>query len=64
MVPVRELVDAAGEDAQVFVYSTHDAYDAPPEEHGAAALTRQQLVDFMREHPELLPPRIASWVSP
>lgn len=63
VVPVRELIDTAGENTQVFVYSTHDAYDAPPEGLGAAALTRQQLVDFMRDHPKLLPPRIASWIS-
>jgi hypothetical protein len=63
VVPVRELVNATGDDAQVFVYSTHDAYDAPPEELGAAALTRRQLVDFMGAHPELLPPRISGWIS-
>lgn len=63
VVPVREMVDVAGKDARVFVYSTHDAYDTPPEELGAAALTRRQLVDFMRAHPELLPPRIAGWIS-
>ncbi len=60
-VPVAELA-AAARGARAFAYSTHDAYSASPAEHGVTCLTRQELVDFMRNRPELLPPRIARWL--
>jgi hypothetical protein len=62
-VPIPELAEAAGE-AQPFAYSTHDAYTAPPSEHGVIAIEREQLMTFMAERPELLPPRISQWLAP
>lgn len=65
-VPVPDVVAEVRDrdpQAEIFVYSTDNAYtDPPPEKHGAVPLTREQLVDFMREHPELLPPRITRWI--
>lgn len=65
-VPVEELVEAVNDaetDAEIFVCSTHDAFSAPPEKNGATAIWRRQLVQFMHERPELLPPRISRWLA-
>jgi hypothetical protein len=50
-------------DAHVFVYSTHDAYVDRPEDLGATRITRADLLQFMADRPELLPPRISRWLS-
>jgi hypothetical protein len=63
VVPVSRLIEIAGDGSEVFVYSTHDAYDCSPEGNGAIALTQQDLVEFVGQHPELLPPRIARWLE-
>jgi hypothetical protein len=62
LVPVEEVVSAVP-NAEIFVCSTHDAYSAPPEEHGATAIRREHLVHFMADRPELLPPRISRWLT-
>jgi hypothetical protein len=62
-VPIPELAQAAG-GAKPYAYSTHDRYAAPPSEHGVIAIKREELVGFIAAHPELLPPRIARWITP
>lgn len=61
-VPIEDLTKAAG-DAEIFVCSTHDQFSAPPQDYGARPILRADLVRFMAERPELLPPRIARWLA-
>lgn len=61
-VPVRALAENAG-GAQVFVYSTHGAYDVDPASVGATEVAPSTLVAFMVDSPELLPPRIEAWLE-
>ncbi len=61
-VPVADLAEAAG-DAQAYAYSTHRLYSASPGECGVIEITRPQLVGFIEGHLELLPPRIARWLT-
>lgn len=63
-VPVSAVVAAvADRDAEVFVFSTHEKFDGDPEELGATKISRDEIVEFMSERPELLPPRIARWID-
>lgn len=60
-VPIPELAKAAGE-AQPYAYSTHHKYTTDPGEHGVIEIEDDQLIAFTKEHPELLPPRVARWL--
>ncbi|PZS11733.1 MAG: hypothetical protein DLM64_06055 [Solirubrobacterales bacterium] len=62
-VPIPELAEAAGE-ARAYAYSTHDNYTKPPDAYGVIKIERDKLIAFMREHSELLPPRVARWLAP
>jgi hypothetical protein len=61
-VPIAALATAAG-DAQPYAYSTHGNYSADPAKHGVIMIDHYALLAFMTEHPELLPPRVARWLS-
>jgi hypothetical protein len=61
-VPIPELATAAGE-AEAFAFSTHARYSADPEAHGVTAIDPAQIVAFMEDQPELLPPRVAHWLK-
>jgi hypothetical protein len=61
-VPIAALAKAAG-DAQPYAYSTYGRYTAEPAGSGVIELRTEELIDFMAQHPELLPPRIARWLS-
>ena len=64
-VPVQEVVASVLKDnAEVFVFSTHNRYEGIPENLGATRITNAQLAEFMAERPELLPPRITRWIDP
>lgn len=53
-VPVEPVVEAVEkEDAEVFVFSTHDLYEGVPEDLGATKITTKQLAAFMSERPEI-----------
>lgn len=60
-VPIEKLKEAAAQ-AQAFAFSTHDLYTCPPEAAGVGRIDIPQLVKFMAERPEYLPPRIADWM--
>jgi hypothetical protein len=60
-VPIPALAKAAG-NAQAYAYSTHQKYTATPGKHGVIAIEHDQLITFMKEHPELLSPRVARWL--
>jgi hypothetical protein len=62
-VPIPELGKAAG-GAHAFAYSTHNRYTAPPDKYDVTTLTSGELIGFIGDHPELLPPRIARWLAP
>jgi hypothetical protein len=61
-VSVRELAAAAG-DAQAFAFSTADAYTEDPAAFSVEAIEREEIVRFMRCHPELLAPRVTRWLT-
>ncbi|MGH8571182.1 MAG: hypothetical protein ACREX8_01225 [Gammaproteobacteria bacterium] len=64
-VPVESVVESVEKDnAEVFVFSTHNLYDGVPEDLGAIRITNEQLASFMAERPEILPPRITRWIQP
>jgi len=63
-VPVSKIVSAVtDQEAEVFVFSTHEKFDGDPGKLGATRISRSEIVMFMAARPELLPPRIARWVS-
>jgi len=63
-VPIPELAAAAADGgAQAFAYSTHGRYTAPPADHGVTEIMRDQLVRLMADHQQVLPPRIAQWLT-
>jgi len=62
-VPIPELAEAAGA-ARAYAYSTHDKYTAPPGDYDVIAIEHDELITFMSEHSELLPPRVARWLTP
>jgi hypothetical protein len=63
-VPIPELAAAAADGgAQAFAYSTHARYTAPPADHEVTEIERDQLIELKAEHPGILPPRIAQWLT-
>jgi hypothetical protein len=62
-VDIPKLAEAAGS-AQAYAYSTHGMYIAPPSQHGVIEIPTSELVSFMAEHTELLPPRVSRWLMP
>lgn len=64
-VPVKAIVEAVRkEDAEVFVFSTHDLFNGVPESLGATRITTREIANFMADRPEILPPRIVRWIDP
>jgi hypothetical protein len=59
-VPLKEL-RAAANGATTYAFSTHDCYNGSSK--GVTKITTGELVSFIRESPELLPPRIARWLA-
>lgn len=59
-VPLDEL-RAAANGAKVYAFSTHDLYTGSSA--GITKITTPELVSFMTQSPELLPPRIARWLA-
>jgi hypothetical protein len=45
------IAAVAKEDAEVFAFSTHDAFDGIPEDLGATRITTDQLANFMSQRP-------------
>lgn len=63
-VPVSAVVSSvADRETKVFAFSTHERFDGDPEELGATRISRDEIVRFMAERSELLPPRIARWIA-
>lgn len=60
-IPVA-LLRAAAHGAEAFAFSTHNAYSEPPEAAGVRRIEVSELTTFMRQRPELLPPRTAQWL--
>ena len=60
-VPIPELA-AAADAAVPYAYSTHGRYTATPSKHGVIAIKDEELIGFIAEHPELLPPRVSRWL--
>ncbi|MCW3001923.1 MAG: hypothetical protein JWQ20_1221 [Conexibacter sp.] len=62
-VPIPELAEAAAQGrAQAFAYSTEGLYSKPPADFGVHPIDRQDLLAFMRDDHQLLPPRISRWL--
>lgn len=61
-VPIADLA-AADPTAEIYVFSTDGLYSHPPHDFGVHEIRREQLVDFMGRHPELMPPRIGRWLG-
>lgn len=63
-VRIARLAAAAADGgAQAFAYSTHKRYTELPADHGVVEIRRDQLVALMADHQQVLPPRIAQWLS-
>lgn len=59
-VPLDEL-RAAANGAKTYAFSTHDRYTGSSK--GITKITMTELVSFIKESPELLPPRVARWLT-
>jgi hypothetical protein len=58
-VPLDDL-RAAANGARTYAFSTHGLYTGNSK--GVTKITTSELVAFIKESPELLPPRIARWL--